>query len=490
MTEHLPVLVIIIPLVLALIAPVAGRLNRIYSWAIALLATLFSFVGSVLLLHQVMYSGAISYWMGGWEPPWGIEYVIDYFSGFVLVIVSFLAVAVTIFARKSVADEIDEKKIPAFYGVYLLFIVGLMGMIVTGDIFNLYVFLEISSLTGYALVAMGKRRKAPLAGFRYLVIGTVGATFILLGIGYLYIATGTLNMADLGARLPGLFNSKLVITAFAFFAIGFSIKIALFPLHTWLPDAYTYAPSAVSALMASTGTKVGAYSFIRIIFTVFGVQVFLNQWVSVPYFFLIIASVAMLVGSILAIAQTNIKKMLAYSSVSQIGYIILGVALMNPIGLQGGLLHIFNHALMKCALFMSVGCIAYKTGITNIADLKGLGFKKPYSMVAFTAGALSMIGIPLTVGFVSKWYLAMGSLENGMWYLIPVIVISSVLMLVYFWRVIDNIFFKAGDAVKMPATPASMLIPTVVVAALCLVFGTLAFIPVNITGKAVLLLFG
>lgn len=490
MTEHLPVQVIIIPLVLALIAPVAGRLNRIYSWAIALLATLFSFVCSVLLFYQVMYSGAISYWMGGWEPPWGIEYVIDYFSGFVLVIVSFLAVAVTIFARKSVADEIDEKKIPAFYGVYLLFIVGLMGMIVTGDIFNLYVFLEISSLTGYALVAMGKRRKAPLAGFRYLVIGTVGATFILLGIGYLYIATGTLNMADLGARLPGLFNSKLVITAFAFFAIGFSIKIALFPLHTWLPDAYTYAPSAVSALMASTGTKVGAYSFIRIIFTVFGVQVFLNQWVSVPYFFLIIASVAMLVGSILAIAQTNIKKMLAYSSVSQIGYIILGVALMNPIGLQGGLLHIFNHALMKCALFMSVGCIAYKTGITNIADLKGLGFKKPYSMVAFTAGALSMIGIPLTVGFVSKWYLAMGSLENGMWYLIPVIVISSVLMLVYFWRVIDNIFFKAGDAVKMPATPASMLIPTVVVAALCLVFGILAFIPVNITGKAVLLLLG
>lgn len=490
MTEHLPVLVIIIPLVLALIAPVAGRLNRIYSWAVALLATLFSFVGSVLLLHQVMYSGTISYWMGGWEPPWGIEYVIDYFSVFVLVIVSFLAVAVTIFARQSVADEIDESKLPAFYGVYLLFIVGLMGMIVTGDIFNLYVFLEISSLTGYALVAMGKRRKAPLAGFRYLVIGTIGATFILLGIGYLYIATGTLNMADLGARLPGLFNSKLVITAFAFFAIGFSIKIALFPLHTWLPDAYTYAPSAVSALMASTGTKVGAYSFIRIIFTVFGVQVFLNQWVSVPYFFLIIASVAMLVGSILAIAQTNIKKMLAYSSVSQIGYIILGVALMNPIGLQGGLLHIFNHALMKCALFMSVGCIAYKTGITNIADLKGLGFKKPYSMVAFTAGALSMIGIPLTVGFVSKWYLAMGSLENGMWYLIPVIVISSVLMLVYFWRVIDNIFFKAGDAVKMPATPASMLIPTVVVAALCLVFGTLAFIPVNITGKAVLLLLG
>ena len=160
---------------------------------------LFYYCGDTL---SVMYSGTISYWMGGWEPPWGIEYVIDYFSAFVLAIVAFLAWLVTIFARKSVAAEIEEKKLPAFYGVYLLFIVGLMGMIVTGDIFNLYVFLEISSLTAYALVAMGKSRRAPLAGFRYLVIGTVGATFILLGIGYLYIATGTLNMADLG-ELPG-----------------------------------------------------------------------------------------------------------------------------------------------------------------------------------------------------------------------------------------------------------------------------------------------
>lgn len=493
MIKHFPVLVIIIPLLLALIAPVAGRINRIYSWVIAFLATLFSFIIAAILLYQVMYSGTISYWMGGWEPPWGIEYVIDYFSAFVLAIVAFLAWLVTIFARKSVAAEIEEKKLPAFYGVYLLFIVGLMGMIVTGDIFNLYVFLEISSLTAYALVAMGKSRRAPLAGFRYLVIGTVGATFILLGIGYLYIATGTLNMADLGARLPGLFNSKLVITAFAFFAIGFSIKIALFPLHTWLPDAYTYAPSAVSALMASTGTKVAAYGFIRILFTVFGVRVFLEQWVSVPHFLIAVSSVAILMGSILAIAQTNIKKMLAYSSISQIGYIILGVALMNPTGLQGGLLHILNHALMKCALFMSVGCITYKTGITSVADLKGLGFKQPYAMAAFTVAALSMIGIPLTVGFVSKWYLAMGSLENAMWYLIPVILISSILMLVYFWRVIDNIYFKAGKPiaeVEVSDAPASMLIPTVVVAALCLVFGTLAFIPVSITEKAALLLLG
>jgi multicomponent Na+:H+ antiporter subunit D len=486
-------MVIFIPLLLALIVPIAGGFKRIYSWGIVVLATLFSFIVSLILLYQVLMSGTISYWMGGWEPPWGIEYSIDYLSSFVLLTVSFIAFAVTMFSRKSVAEEIEDKKIPAFYGVYLLFIVGLMGMIVTGDIFNFYVFLEISSLTGYALVAMGNRKKASFAGFRYLVIGTVGATFILLGIGYLYIATGTLNMADIGARLPGLFDSKLVITAFAFFTIGFSIKMGLFPLHTWLPDAYTYAPSAVTALMASTGSKAAIYGFIRILFTVFGAQVFLEQWVSVPYFLIVVSSVAIMMGSILAIAQTNIKKMLAYSSVSQIGYIMLGVALMNQTALQGGLLHIFNHALMKCTLFLSVGCIAYKTGITTIADLKGLGAKMPFAMAAFTIGALSMIGVPLTVGFVSKWYLALGSLENGMWYLIPVILISSILMLVYFWRVIDNIYFKEAEQIDKAITsdaPPSMLIPTLVVAALCLVFGILAFIPVEITEKAALLLLG
>jgi multicomponent Na+:H+ antiporter subunit D len=430
MTEHFPVLVIVVPLLLALIVPVAGKIKTIYSWIIVALTTFFCFVVSLCIVRQVMMVGKISYWLGNWEPPWGIEYAIDYLNAFVLVIVSFLAFAVTIYSRKSVADEIQESKIPAFYGVYQLFVVGLMGMIVTGDLFNVYVFLEITSLTGYALVAMGNPRKAPLAGFRYLVIGTIGATFVLLGIGYLYIATGSLNMADLGARLPELYGSKLVLTAFTFFAIGFSIKIALFPMHSWLPDAYTFAPSTVSALMSATGTKVGAYAFIRVLFTVFGVDVFLNEWINISYFFIILASAAIIVGSVIAIGQKNVKRMLAYSSVSQIGYIMLGVALMNPTGLQGAFLHIFNHALMKCTLFLSVGCIAYKTGITHIADYKGLGAKKPWAMAAFTVGSLSMIGVPLTVGFVSKWYLALGSLERGMWYLVPVILLSSVLMLV------------------------------------------------------------
>jgi len=492
MIKHFPVLIIVIPLLCALLVPIAGKIKRIYSWYIVTVATLVSFMMSLYLVYHVTLNGPISYWLGGWNPPWGIEYYLDYLNVFVLIIVSFLAFAVTVYAKHTVEQEIPENKIPFFYGVYLLFIVGLTGMIVTGDIFNVYVFLEISSLTGYALVAMGKRKKALLASFRYLIIGTVGATFILLGIGYLYMATGSLNMADLGSRLQGMYQSRVVITAFAFLAIGFSIKIALYPLHSWLPDAYTYAPSAVSALMASTGTKVAVYVFIRFLLTVFGVEFFTVHWIYVPYLFLVLASIAIILGSVLAIAQTNIKKMLAYSSISQMGYIVLGFALMNATGLQGGLLHIFNHALMKGTLFLAAGCIAYKTGITDVSNLQGLGLKKPYSMAAFTLGSLSMIGVPLTVGFISKWYLAMGALQNNMWYLIPVILLSSLLMLVYFWRIIDNIYFKedevivVNDALETP--PAGMIVPTVVMAFLCVVFGIFAYIPVSITEKAALLL--
>ncbi|NPV26236.1 MAG: monovalent cation/H+ antiporter subunit D family protein [Firmicutes bacterium] len=448
-------------------------------------------------MQAVLESGKISYRLGGWEPPWGIEYVVDYLNGFVLCIVAFIAFIVTIYAKKSVAVEIEEGKEPLFYAIYLLFITGLMGIVITGDIFNLYVFLEIASLAGYALIAIGKRREALLASFNYLVMGTIGATFILLGIGHLYMVTGTLNMADLGARLPALYQSKVVHTAFAFFITGLSIKIALFPLHNWLPNSYTYAPSTVSAIMAATTTKVGAYVLIRIMFTVFKPD-FIFSGVKLHQLLLFLSILAILAGSILAIAQKDIKKMLAYSSIGQIGYIVLGIALLNLTGVQGSLLHILNHALMKGCLFLAVGAVVYKMGITNIADFRGLGPKMPVSMVAFTIAALSMIGVPLTVGFVSKWYLAIASLEAGMWFVIPVILLSSLLMIVYFWRLIDIIWFqpreeenKASDihicAESSPVlndAPPLMLGPVVILASLCIIFGTFPSLPLSIAEQA------
>ncbi len=319
LAANLPIIVIIIPLLAAIIIPLAARLERSFAWIIAVAATFFSFLSALFLLKAVMDTGRISYWLGGWEPPWGIEYAVDYLNGFVLVVVTFIAFVVAVYSKRSVYREIAHDKIPVFYAVYMLFVAGLTGVSITGDIFNLYVFIEITSLSVYTLIAMGRRRDALIASFNYLILGTIAGTFILIGVGYLYMVTGTLNMADLSELLPGLYSSTAVRTAFAFFTVGLSLKIALFPLHIWLPKAYTEAPSAVSAVVAATATKVGAYVLIRIMFTVFSVE-FSLKVLPVTTILLILSSIAIIMGSVLAIAQTNLKRMLAYSSVGQIGY--------------------------------------------------------------------------------------------------------------------------------------------------------------------------
>jgi len=502
MIKHLPALLIVIPLLTAIITHLIGRINWVLSWYAVTIATFISFVISLSLLQTVLVQGRISYWMGGWEPPWGIEYAIDYLNVFVLIIVSFMAFAGAIYSRNNINVEIDDDRKPFFYSVYLLFVTGLMGMVITGDIFNIYVFLEITSLSGYALVALGKKRQALVAGFNYLVMGTVGATFFLLGIGYLYLMTGTLNIADLAARLPEFYQTKAIFTAFAFIVVGLSIKLAVFPLGFWLPNAYTYAPSTVSAVMAATGSKVAAYALIRVMFTVFTLNFFAETPFNFQYILLIFAVAAILVGSIMALAQTDIKKMLAFSSMGQIGYIVLGISLMSVTGMIGSLVVLLNDALMKGALFFAVGAVVYRTGLTSIENFRGLGKKMPWSMAAFTIAGLSMTGVPLTVGFVSKWYLAVASIESGMWWLVPIILLSSLLTAIYFWRIIDSIWLKPAPGeesleqghdyhrtpVKANDAPLSMLIPTFTIAVLCIVFGVFAYAPVSLAEKAAVIL--
>ena len=502
--QDLPILIIVIPLIFAVIIPLVARLNRLLPWIIATTITFFCFLISISLLMTVLDTGKISYWLGGWEPPWGIEYVVDYLSAFVLVVVSFLAFIVSFYSKRSTEMEIDEDKIPAFYSIYMLFVAGLMGIVITGDIFNLYVFLEISSLAGYALIAIGRKREALVASYNYLILGTIAATFIVIAIGYLYMATGTLNIADLRERLPAVYHSKMVLTAFAFFTVGFSLKIALFPLHTWLPGAYTYAPSVVSSIMAATATKVGAYIMLRIMFGVFKVE-FDLRIVPVTLIFIIISSVAIILTSVYAIAQTNFKRMLAYSSVGQIGYIVLGATMNHYTAMTGSIVHILNHALIKGALFMIAGCIVYKTGVEDISGLRGMGKKMPFTMAMFTIAGLSMMGVPLTVGFISKWYISIGMLNAGMGYLVPVIIISSLLTAIYFWRVIVSIYFSediqehgsqntaSGTEItnhksQYSEAPWTMLAPAMVLVGLGIFFGIFATIPLSIAKKAAVML--
>ena len=488
MTDHLPVLLVVVPLVAA---PIAALLNRPrLSWAVAVAATLWALYAALELLSQTMAAGAIHYELGGWPAPYGIEYVVDPVNAWVVVIVALIGALVAPYARVSVEREITEDRIPLFYAAFILCLTGLLGIAVTGDVFNVFVFLEISSLSAYALIALGNDRRALTASFQYLIMGSVGATFIVIGIGLMYVMTGTLNMADLADRLPEVSGTRTIPVAFTFLTIGITLKLALFPLHLWLPNAYTYAPSAVTAFIASTATKVGVYLLLRFFFTIFGVT-FSFDVMQLDRILMPLALIAIVTMSLVAIYQENVKRLLAYSSVAQIGYMVLGISFASVLGLTAGILHLFNHALMKGALFMSMGCVMYRVGSVRLERMNGLGRAMPWTMAAFVVGGLSLIGVPFTVGFISKWYLVQAALEQGMWPVAGVVLLGSLLALMYVWKVVEVAYFREADPeLGISEAPLSLLVPTWVLVLGNLYFGINASDSVGIATRAAEALLG
>jgi len=488
MTYHLPVLLVVVPLVAA---PIAALLNRPrLSWAVAVAATLWALYAALELLSQTMVAGAIHYELGGWPAPYGIEYVVDPVNAWVVVIVALIGALVAPYARVSVEREITEDRIPLFYAAFILCLTGLLGIAVTGDVFNVFVFLEISSLSAYALIALGNDRRALTASFQYLIMGSVGATFIVIGIGLMYVMTGTLNMADLADRLPEVASSRTIPVAFTFLTIGITLKLALFPLHMWLPNAYTYAPSAVTAFIASTATKVAVYLLLRFFFTIFGAT-FSFDVMQLDRILMPLALIAIVAMSLVAIYQENVKRLLAYSSVAQIGYMVLGISFASVLGLTAGILHLFNHALMKGALFMSMGCVMYRVGSVRLERMNGLGRAMPWTMAAFVVGGLSLIGVPLTVGFISKWYLVQAALEQGMWPVAGVVLLGSLLALMYVWKVVEVAYFREADPeLGISEAPLSLLAPTWVLVLGNLYFGINASDSVGVATRAAEMLLG
>ena len=467
---HLPALQIVIPL---LSGPLCMLFrNRRFAWLVAMLASTSALVISILLLRYVHAHGVVSYALGGWAAPIGIEYRVDYLSAFVLLLVSSIGSIVCAYSPASVMNEIPQDKHYLFYCAYMLCMTGLLGIVVTGDAFNVFVFLEVASLSAYILISLGRGREALTAAFQYLVMGTIGSTFILIGIGLLYMMTGTLNMMDLAERLGPVIGSRQVLVAFAFFTVGVSIKMALFPLHLWLPNAYTHAPSVVTAFLAATATKVAVYILIRFVYTIFGVQ-FAFASTPVAAALMPLSLIAILAASSAAIFQKSVKRMLAWSSIAQIGYMVLGISFVSVNGLTGGIVHLFNHALMKGGLFLAVGCVALRMGSTRLEDFRGIGYRMPITMFAFVLGGLSMIGVPLTVGFISKWYLILAALEKGMWPVAALVLLSSLLAVVYIWRVVEVAYFTKPDEEAPPVkeAPLSMLIPMGILIAASIYFG-------------------
>jgi multicomponent Na+:H+ antiporter subunit D len=489
LASHLPALQVVVPLLAAPLTVVLRRRNL--AFALVLAASWAAFAIAVALWLQVAERGVISYAIGNWPPPWGIEYRVDRLNSFVLVLVSGIAAAVLPYSRASIEAEVGAQQHYLFYTMFALCLAGLLGITITGDAFNVFVFLEISSLSTYVLIALGRDRRALVAAYQYLIMGTIGATFIVIGIGLLYLMTGTLNLADMASRIADVRGTRPVLAALAFLTVGISLKLALFPLHQWLPNAYTYAPSAVSAFLAATATKVAVYVLLRFYFSVFGPsQVFAR--LPMEEAMLLLALAGMFFASAIAIFQTDLKRLFAYSSVSQIGYIILGLSFGSTTGLTATIVHLFNHGVTKGAIFMLLGMVAQRMGGTSVARVHGLGQRMPWTSLGVVVCGLSLIGVPGTAGFISKWYLILAALERGQWWLVFLIVASSLFAVAYVWRFVEAAYLREPrtDTEGTVAAPRSMALPAAVLVAATVYFGLDTSFTVGAATQAAALLFG
>ena len=488
---QLPALLIVVPL---LAAPACALLRSpTFAWGFATVVSAASFVVAVALAARVSDGSEIAYLLGGWAAPWGIEYRIDALNALVVVVVSGASTVSLVHARLGVAREVRRELVGLFYTAWLLCLTGMLGIAITGDVFNVFVFLEIASLSTYVLVALGPGPAALLASFRYLVLGSIGATFFLVGVGLLYMMTGTLNMADLADRIGDVAHTRTVAAGVVFVVLGIGLKAAVFPLHAWLPAAYAHAPSSAAAFLAGTSTKVSVYVLARFLFDLFGVDLAFER-LGFGVLLIPLAIAGVLAGSAVAVFQDSVKRLLAWSSIAQLGYMVLGLGLATAGGVAASLLHLFNHAVMKVALFLAIGNLVFRVGSDALENLAGLGRRMPWTMGALLVAAMSIVGVPLTAGFVSKWYLLRASLAEGMWPIAVVILVSSLLAAVYMWRVVSAAFFTEArpDTVQAHAHEAhwTMVAPVVVLAFANVWFGVETSFSVGFAEMASAVLFG
>jgi len=488
---HLPALQVVVPL---LVAPLVVLLHpRGLAWAAATVASAGSFLFAVQMAAGVLAGQVYRYALGGWPAPYGIALEVDAFSAMLLLVLTAASTLALAAGRASLERQIEQHRQPLFFSAWLLALAGMAGILVSADAFNIFVFMEISSLASYVLVAGGPDRRALPAVFKYLVMGTVGATFYLIGVGLIYMMTGTLNLTDMELRIHEVADQRPILVAAGFITIGLALKAALFPLHVWLPNAYTYAPHAVSAFLAACATKVSLYVLLRLDFVVFQGNL-IGHDAQFAAFLMPLAVLAILVGSAVALFEANIKRLLAYSSVAQIGYIVLGASMVSVAGLSAGLLHMFNHALSKGALFLAVMCLSTRFESLNLQDLAGAARRMPWTLAALVMAGLSLIGVPGTAGFISKWYLITAALERGPsgWVLVTVIVLGSLMAVAYVWRIVEAAWFSHPPAVERSGTPGeapvTMLALTWIAALSNVWFGLSTQVPLELATTAATIL--
>ncbi|MES3162353.1 MAG: proton-conducting transporter membrane subunit [Halorubrum sp.] len=443
MSDVLLPVAVVVPIVAATLPLALGIRYDEVGWPIAAGTSLglVGIAGAVAV--EVYTSGRFVHELGGYEPPVGIELVADELSAAVLLLIALVAAATLAFSR------VAGPRGNAFYSGYLLLTGGLSGVVLTGDLFNLFVFLEIVGLTTYALIAADRSGASAYASVKYLVLGTVGASLYLVGVGYVFLATGSLNMVDLQTQIveQAGHTDPLIQAGFAFIVAGFALKIALFPVHTWQPDAYQRAPDAVTTFVAALVSTAAAYALIRVTYTVFTVE-FLVANEAITTVLLGVSGVSILAGSVLAAMQSDLKRMFAYSSVAQFGMIAAAVGLANEWALLGGIVHLLGHGLLKFGLFLAAGLLALGYGARRVEDLASLARRAPYTAGSLAVLGLALVGIPPSIGFLGKWYIAFGAVQEGGIGgdavgigIAAVIFISTLFTLAYIARLIERLYF-------------------------------------------------
>jgi multicomponent Na+:H+ antiporter subunit D len=466
---YLPLFMIIFPIVGALITGLASENNDRLRNPLAVVVSLISTLAMIIILYEYVNNGSWELLLHQIAPGLEIKLRVDPLAalfGGTAAILWFFSV---LYSTGYMAHEHKRRR---YFVFYLLSLSMTMGIALSANLLTLYLFYEFLTIFTYPLVIHEGNKEARAAGISYIIYSFLGAGLILVGLILTYGNTGTLEFTRGG--IVDLSTGSLLLWQITFicFVLGFGVKAAIMPLHAWLPAAMA-APTPVSALLHAVAVvKSGVFGILRSMYSIFGITALVG--LQMGYFVAALVSVTILIASIIAMQQDVLKKRLAYSTISQLGYITLGAGLLNSIGLAGGLLHIINHALLKITLFFCAGAIITVTGKKKISELNGLGKQMPLTMIAFTIAAIGMIGIPPVNGFISKWYLIQGSLESGAPIFVAVLIGSALLNAAYFLPIIIAAFFKEGDfkTVKGPEAPLSMLIPILILVAGCLVIGT------------------
>lgn len=461
-------LIVATPLAAALVPPLLALASARAAKAWSLAAQVLCLALSAAALRAVLFGGPLRHALGGWPAPWGVECVLDAFSAALAVLVAGLAVLTSIYAW-----DWEDRRSPVregvFQSLFLLLLAGLLGIVATGDLFNLYVFLEIAALSSYALVAAGHGREAPLAAFRYLLLGGAGATFWVLGLGYIYALTGTLNMADVAARWPAISASPAAAAALGLMVAGLALKMPVFPLHGWQPGAYAAAPPQIMPFLAAAVSKVMAYAIYRLLAGTLGAE---GQAGRVLEALAPVGLLSVAAGSVLALTQTDVRRMLAYSSVAQLGLLLVGFSLGGRWAVIGVFWHMLAHAVLKSCLFMAAGCVARRRGSCDLDDFAGLGRTAPLTAFCFAAAGLALVGLPPAAGFFGKWYLLRGALDAGAWTSLAVVAASGLLTALYIFRLLERMYLSPPPDAKRvePAGPWSAA-PMLALAAAAILLG-------------------